>query len=252
MKQFRFTGLLFSTVLVFFFISCGGGGGNEKTSAADSTAAADSAAKAAAAAKAVSTIITTPQNMVIVTHKVANYAKWLVAYEADDSARLANGIHNYVIGRGLKDSNMVMVALKIDDTAKAKALPKDAALKAKMQKAGVIGKPMISILTATWQDTATLDPKTIRSRTTFTVKDWDAWVKGFEDGKQERLDNGIADRVVGHDLDDNKKVSIVTAVTDTAKAFAYYKSDALKKRREAGGVIGEPDRFLFIIVKRYR
>jgi hypothetical protein len=38
---------------------------------------------------------------------------------------------------------------------------------------------------------------------------------------------------------------------DTAKAFAYYKSDALKKRREASGVIGEPDRFLYRVVKRY-
>jgi len=46
-------------------------------------------------------------------------------------------------------------------------------------------------------------------------------------------------------------VSLVTAVLDTAKAFAYYKSDAIKKARAAGGVIGEPKRFLFTIVKRY-
>ena len=91
----------------------------------------------------------------------------------------------------------------------------------------------------------------IRSRSTFSVKDWDAWQKNFQDGKQERLDNGITDRVIGHDADDNKKVSLVTAVIDTAKAFAYYKSDALKKRREAGGVIGEPKRFLFRVVQRY-
>ncbi len=58
-------------------------------------------------------------------------------------------------------------------------------------------------------------------------------------------------RVIGHDPDDNKKVSLVTAVIDTAKAFAYWKSDALKKRREAGGVIGEPERFVFQVVKRY-
>jgi len=38
---------------------------------------------------------------------------------------------------------------------------------------------------------------------------------------------------------------------DTAKAFAYFNSDALKKRREAGGVIGEPKRFLFRVVQRY-
>jgi hypothetical protein len=83
------------------------------------------------------------------------------------------------------------------------------------------------------------------------VKDWDAWVKGFEDGKQERMDNGIMDRAVGHDLDDNKRVYVVTALSDTAKAFAYYKSDALKKRRLAGGVIGEPVRFLYRLVKHY-
>jgi len=83
------------------------------------------------------------------------------------------------------------------------------------------------------------------------VKDWDAWLKGFEDGKQERIDNGILDRVVGHDLDDLKKVYVVTAIVDSAKAFAYYKSDALKKRRLASGVIGEPVRFLYQVVKRY-
>jgi len=187
---------------------------------------------------------------VVVVHKVANYAKWLTSYEAHDSARLANGMHNYVLGRGLKDSNVVMVALKIDDTAKAKAFMKDPGLKKAMQKGGVMGAPMVSMFTATWQDTVNIDSK-LRSRTSFTVKDWDAWVKGFEDGKQERLDNGITDRVFGHDWNDNKKVSLVTAITDTAKAFAYYKSDALKKRREASGVVGEPERFLFRIVKRY-
>lgn len=45
-------------------------------------------------------------------------------------------------------------------------------------------------------------------------------------GKQERLDNGVTDRAYGHDADDNKKVSLVTAVTDTAKAFAYYSGGA--------------------------
>jgi hypothetical protein len=189
--------------------------------------------------------------MVIITHKVASFAKWLTAYEGHDSARMASGLHNYVIGRGMADTNTVMIALKADDIAKAKAFAKDPSLKKAMQKGGVMGAPVISFLTSTWQDTASLKPGTLRSRTTFTVKDFDAWVKSFEEGKQERLDNGITDRVIGHDADDNKKVSLVTAVLDTAKAFAYYKSDALKKRRAAGGVTGEPARFLFTVVKRY-
>ena len=235
--------------MVFLLTSCGGSG-DEKSTATDTTAATDTTTKTADVAPPKNTIVTTTENMMIITHKVADYAKWIVGYDAHDSARLANGIHSYVIGRGWKDTNMVLVALKIDDVAKAKAFGKDPSLKKVMQKAGVIGAPTISFYTVVWQDTATLDTK-LRSQTKFTVKDWDAWQKSFEEGKQERADNGIAARVIGHDADDNKKVTLVTAVLDTAKAFAYYKSDALKKRREAGGVIGEPTRFLFQVVKRY-
>jgi hypothetical protein len=248
MRQSRFIGLLFCAAMAFLLPSCGGSG-NEKTTT-DSTGTADSAAKTPAMGQAKNTIVTTPENLMVITHKVANFEKWIVAYEGHDSTRLASGIHNYVIGRSSQDTNMVMVATKIDDITKAKAFSNDPNLKKAMQKGGVISAPMISFVTETWQDTAIIDTK-LRSRTVFMVKDWDAWQKSFQEGKQERMDNGIVDRVIGHDLDDNKKVSLVTALTDTAKAFAYYKSDALKKRREVSGVIGEPVRFLFQIVKRY-
>lgn len=246
MQHTKFAGLLSSAILALFLISCGGSG-SEKTTATDSTTADTTAVTPVAAP---GTIITQPQNMVVVTQKVRNYAKWKIVYDGDDSARLASGAHNYVIGRGVQDSNMVLVALKIDDTAKAKAFAKDPRLKMAMKKGGVIGAAAISFVTETWQDTATIDSK-IRSRSTFTVKDWDVFLKAYEDGKQERTDNGLASRVVGHDLNDNKKVVLVTAITDTAKASAYYKSDALKKRREGAGVTSAPDRFLFRIVQRY-
>ena len=244
MKLSRFSIPLFYAGVVLLLFSCGSGG-NEKTTATDSTTAADTAAKAPP-----STIVTTPQNMVVVYHKVTDYAKWLASYEGHDSARLAAGLHNYVIGRGLEDSNMVMVALRSDDTTKAKAFAKDPGLKAAMKKGGILGVPTITFVTETWQDTGKTEI-TLRGRTSLTVKDWDVFLKGFEDGKQERMDNGLVDRVVGHDLNDNKKVTIVAAIADSAKAFAYYKSDALKKRREAGGVIGEPVRFFYQIAKHY-
>jgi hypothetical protein len=246
MHQSRFAGSLFCAALVFLLSSCGGAG-NEK--ATDSTTA-DTAAMTPAPPPEVNTIITVPENIVVITQKVQNYAKWKTAYDGHDSARLSNGIHNYVIGRGVQDSNLVLVALKIEDTAKAKAFAKGPGLKKAMQKAGVVGVPMISFFTETWQDTAIIDSK-IRVRTMLTVKDWEAWQKAFEEGKQERADNGIAARVIGHDLNNDKKVTLVTAITDTAKAFSYYKSDAIKKRMEASGVIGKPDRFLFEIVQRY-
>ena len=198
----------------------------------------------------VSTIITTPQNMMVVMHKVANYPKWKAVYDADDTARTANGIHNYVIGRGLTDSNMVLVAVKIDDTTKAMAFGKSAALKKAMAKGGVIGTPKTIFYTTVYQDTAAIDSK-LRSSVTFTVKDWDAWLNNFQTGAQQRKDNGIAVRSYGHDSNDPHKVRVVTALLDSAKAMAYFQSDSLKKRMQASGVTSKPDRFIFRVVQRY-
>jgi hypothetical protein len=244
MKQSRSYSLLSYSLLLLLF-ACSGGGSENKT-AADTTAV--DTTKVVEAPKV--TTITTPENMLVATHKVSNYAKWLTSYDEHDSIRLKYGLHSYVIGRGFKDSNMVLVAVKVDDTAKAKAFGKDPSLKKAMQKGGVMGSPVFSLNTMVFQDTVTISSD-LRSRTTFTVKDWAAWQKAFEDGKQERLDNGISVRAYGHQLGNDKKVILVTAISDTAKAFAYYKSDALKKRRDASGVVGEPERFLYRVVKRY-
>ncbi|HTI92781.1 MAG TPA: hypothetical protein VL727_19425 [Puia sp.] len=245
MKQSKLAGMLLYAAMPFFFASCGGGGSETKT-ISDSTRA-DSAT---VAVMPKTTTITTPQNMMVVTHKVANFAKWLPSYEAHDSMRLASGIHSYVIGRNEKDSNMVLVGVKVDDLAKAKTFAKDPSLKEAMKKGGVVGSPSFSFVTMTFQDTAMISSN-LRSRTTFTVKDWDAWQKAFQEGEKERADNGITVRAYGHDPDNDKKVTLVTAVMDTAKAFAYWKSDMLKQRRAASGVIGEPQRFLYRVIKRY-
>ena len=248
MKRLTSPCLLLFAAMVFLLTSCGDGGTEEKTDKDTTTAEATTTP---ATPEVVNTIVTTPQNMMTVIHKVSNFTKWKASYEEHDSMRLANGIHSYVIGRGVQDTNMVLVAVKADDMAKAKAFAKDPSLKKAMQKGGVKGTPAFSFVTMMWQDTSMLAPDMIRSRTDMTIKDWDTWQKAFTEGKQQRNDNGIVDRAYGYDPDNNKKVSLVTALTDTAKAFAYYKSDALKQRREAGGVIGEPKRFLFKVVQRY-
>ncbi len=241
-----FTGSLIVVLLSGLF-SCDGK--DEKTTT--ETVSTDTSTNTVSAEPvATSSIVTTPQHMFIAKHKVKNYEKWKTSYDAHDSLRLANGLHSYVIGRSPTDSNMILVVVKADDPAKAKAFAKDPSLKQAMQKGGVTGTPVFSHVTMVWQDTSTLIGP-IRSMTTFTVKDWAAWEKSFQEGAQERIDNGVVVRTYGHDVDNNKKVALVTAITDSAKAAAYWKSDMLKKRRAAGGVIGEPDRFLFRIVQRY-
>jgi len=235
--------LLLCMAMPVLFISCNNDG--EKTESKSTTGDTT-----VAAPEKVNTIVTTPQLMATIKHKVKDFASWKAAYDLHDSARLANGLHSYVIGRGMDDSMMVMVAMKVDDLAKAKAFTKDPGLKTVMQKGGVVGAPEISFTNILWQDTVSVGriPRVI---STFTVKDFDAWKTAFEGGRQERMDNGAVDRQYGHDADDNHKVSVVTALTDEAKTKAYWSSDALKKRRDAAGLTSEPKRFIFTIVQRY-
>ncbi len=244
MKQSKFLLLLFGASVTFFLISCGGG--EEKKSDETTT---DTTATTTELTP-VNTIITAPQNMVIVRHKVANFGKWMVAYDGHDSARLADDLHNYVIGRDERDSNMVTVALKADDLAKAKAFSKDPGLKKAMQKGGVTGVPTIKFYTMVFQDTAAIDSK-LRTAAMFKVKDWDTWKKSFDSTRAVNADIGLKARAYGYDPDDNHNVILVAAVLDTAKAHAYWNSDMLKQRRAASGVVGTPQRIVFTVVKKY-
>jgi hypothetical protein len=248
MKSSSFLPAIFLGSFLFCLASCGDQNNQNDKEMTDSVS--NDTTSTATTAPAPSSIVTTPQNMMIVKHKVADFDKFLASYEAHDSLRLANGIHSYVIGRGVSDPNAILVATKVDDIEKAKAFSKSASLKQAMQKAGVTGKPDIRFTTMTFQDTGNVSSD-LRSRTTFTVKDWDKWQRSFDSSRQVRLDNGLTDRAYGHEADDNKKVTLVVAVTDTAKANAFWKSDQLKKIRAASGAIGEPDRFVFRVVKRY-
>jgi hypothetical protein len=247
MKQSKFLLMLFGAAMTFFLISCGGG---EEKKSSESTADTTAATTTTTTPAPVNTIITTPTNIVMVRHKVANFEKWMVAYDGHDSARLADGLHSYVIGRDDKDSNMVTVALKADDLAKAKAFSKDPGLKKAMQKGGVIGMPTIKFYTLVFQDTAVIDSK-LRSASMFKVKDWAAWQKSFDSTRALNADIGLKARAYGYDPDDNHNVILVGAVLDTAKARAYWNSDMLKQRRAASGVVGTPQRVVYNVVKRY-
>lgn len=237
MKQLKFLAAIgFAAAMSFSISSCNNG---EEKKADDK--AADSAAVTAPVK---------PANLMLVTHKVANYAKWLVAYEANDSLRVANGLHSYVIARGLNDSNTVMVANKMDDAAKAKEFAASPALKDAMQKAGVISAPTISYLDVQMQDTAA-NTASIRLMVTHKVKDWDAWKKSFDSHKQTRVDAGLTDRVIAYSVGDNHMVTLVFIVSDMKKAEAFSKSDDLKKKMEEAGVDGPPSFFYYTVAKKY-
>lgn len=244
MKSPGFLFALFGAALFAGLASCGG----NDTSQDSSTVETDTTTTVATQPTAPSPIDTTPIQLMLIRQKVRNFAAWKPSYDARDSIRQANGLHNYVLGRGAEDTSAVLIALRADDIEKAKAYARSPELRKAMQKGGVIGTPSFHFLTTTYRNTAT-DNSTLRSLAWFTVKDWATWRSAFESGRSEREANGLTDRAYGHDVDNDRKVLVSFVVNDSAKARAYWNSDQLKQRRTAAGVTGETQRLMYRVVQ---
>jgi len=224
-------------------LSCNSGDNKASETAADTTAAKkDSVVAVAPAASGPAMIMT-------IKHEVANYAKWKSAYDAHDSNRLAFGLHNYVICRGIDDSNMVMVAMRMDDVNKAKEMGGSKDLMERMKKSGA-SKPTIEYTETVMNDTTAIQ-QTVRVMVKHKVKDWEAWKKSFDSHKQVRIDAGLTDRVLGHVVGDDHSVIIVFAVADVAKAKAFMASKDLKDKMNEAGVVGPPDVFFYRVAAKY-
>lgn len=249
MKQFTGFYALLCAAMLLTMISCNDTS-SSSNSTTDSSVVVDTQPSTESTQSSQSNINTTPENILITRYKVSDYTKWRAVYDSRDSMRTANGLRNYVIGRGVRDTNMVMVALKTDDVAKAKTFTQSAALRSAMEKGHVVGTPKFTFTKVLYQDMAQ-NLSDLRSMNFLTVKDWDSWRKSFEEGRQNRLDNGVTDRAFGHDADDNHKVILVVAINDSAKAEAYWKSDEIRKRRADAGVVGEVEGFVYRVVQKY-
>lgn len=181
-----------------------------------------------------------PFTITLVRHKVKDFGKWLSVYEADDSARKANGLTELAVGRGLDNSNEITIAFRTGDLQKAKDFSNSPALKQAMQKGGVTGAPAISYITTVRDDNSPIETKD-RLLVSHHVKDFDAWLKAFDgEGKEARAGYGLIDRGIARGVDDPNMVYVLFAVTDLAKAKARSASPELKKLMEDAGVDGPP------------
>jgi hypothetical protein len=84
--------------------------------------------------------------LMIVHHKVTNYAKWRPVFDGDKANQEAAGLTSPHVYRSVADANNVTITFDMADAAKAKAFGTSKALKARMTKAGVKGAPQIFYL----------------------------------------------------------------------------------------------------------
>ncbi len=84
--------------------------------------------------------------MMIVRHKVNDYAKWRPMFDAHIAKQKAAGLTHPRVLRSADDKNELVIIFDDMDTKKAKDFAASADLKETMMKAGVSDKPTIYFL----------------------------------------------------------------------------------------------------------
>ena len=79
--------------------------------------------------------------LLIVRHKVKDFAVWKKIYDTDAGRRSEAGLATGRVTRSVDDPSEVVLLFEVSDIAKAKAMGASSGLKEAMQAAGVIDKP---------------------------------------------------------------------------------------------------------------
>jgi quinol monooxygenase YgiN len=86
--------------------------------------------------------------VVIVTHEVKDYSAWRKGYDADEPNRKSGGFKVWGVYADAKNPNMITIIGGFPNAAAADAFTNSPKLKEAMEKAGVVNKPDIKVLTA--------------------------------------------------------------------------------------------------------
>jgi hypothetical protein len=86
--------------------------------------------------------------ILIVRHKVKDFAAWKSSFQAHESERTAAGLTNPRLFRSADDPSEVVLLLDAADLGAAKAFAASAELQSAMAAAGVMDKPDVYFLNA--------------------------------------------------------------------------------------------------------
>ena len=84
--------------------------------------------------------------MLVIHHKVKDFATWKPAYDRHADKRRAAGLRHDHVLQSVDDPNDVTIVMDFMDLARAKAFGASSDLKTVMKAAGVVGAPSIHIL----------------------------------------------------------------------------------------------------------
>lgn len=174
-----------------------------------------------------------------VNHPVADFDKWLKAFEADEPRRREAGILGHHINRAEDDPNQLMIYLALSDLDRARAFASDPALQAAMETAGVTAPPTIDWVrpihvNVAWEGT---HPAMF---VTHSVADLDAWLTAYRAFDEERRSLGVIGDAANVSLDDDTFVTVLHQAESFDTLRALLTNPALLDAMEDAGVTSEP------------
>ena len=86
--------------------------------------------------------------VVIITHEVKEYSSWRKGYDADEPNRKQAGFNVSGVYTDVRNPNMVTIIGEFTSAAAVDAFMTSPKLKEVMEKAGVVNKPDVKVLTA--------------------------------------------------------------------------------------------------------
>lgn len=84
--------------------------------------------------------------VMIIRHKVKDFAAWKRAYDAHKTTRDGAGLSNARLFRSADDASEIVILFDVADIGKAKAFGASADLQSAMKGAGVVDKPDVYFL----------------------------------------------------------------------------------------------------------
>ena len=84
--------------------------------------------------------------VMIIRHKVKDFAAWKRAYDAHKTTRDSAGLSNARLFRSADDASEVVILFDVADISKAKAFGASADLQSAMKGAGVVDQPDVYFL----------------------------------------------------------------------------------------------------------
>jgi hypothetical protein len=178
-------------------------------------------------------------NFVTIIHECKDYPAWKKAYDAHAPKRAAAGLTELHVLREHDNANLLALMFAVSDVGRAKAFATSPELAATMKAAGIVGTPRVRFRHGNYSRVSA----PIAATMTLTVRDYQTALKAYAMDAADRKGAGLTDLAVLQLDDDPNNLLILWAVSDIARATAFFDSAALAAHMaKNAGVVGAPER----------